>query len=238
MENGSFWYREHNSLDYDLMIESPPNIPAAQRAEERISVPGRDGVLRIDQGRYEPITVSYEMAFVPPGRRVEPLAREIKAWLLSGRGDYKLVDTYDKDYFRVASFSGPLDIENIFNWGARFTLDFLCNPYKYSHMGQYPLELSSASEITNPELFESLPRIRVIGSGRCELYLNNTTIKISDVSEYVDIDSEAKQVFKGTENMNPKTVMGEFPVLVPGENNFDWNSNVTSVEVIPRWRTL
>lgn len=238
MEAGSFWYRDHNSLDYGLMIEAPPNIPAAQRAEEQISIPGRDGVLRIDQGRYEAVTVSYNMAFVPRERRVEQLAREIKAWLLSGRGDYKLVDTYDKAYFRVASFSGPMEIENILNWGGRFSLNFLCSPYKYSHMGQRPLALSEAKDITNPELFESLPRIRVIGSGSCELYLNNTTIKISDVSGYVDIDSEAKQVFKGTENMNPKTVMGEFPVLAPGGNNFDWNSNVTSVEVIPRWRTL
>lgn len=236
---GSFHYRGTSSLDYGLMVATEPKIPTAQRGEEQVSVPGRDGVLRIDHGRFLPITVSYECGVKLFKRNgVERLMRGIKAWLVSGRGDYILSDSYDTDYFRIASFSGPMDIENTFDRGGKFTVSFLCHPYKYSHGGQFKTTIGATKTLVNIEPFESLPYIRINGNGSCELYLNNTTIGVSDVSEYVEIDSEAKQVFKGAVSMNGKTVMGDFPVLAPGKNDFDWNSNVTSVEIIPRWRTL
>lgn len=235
----SFTYNGVSTLDFGLIIAAPPRITAPQRDEETLDVPGSDGVLRIDHGRYKAVTKSYEISFDRKKRReVEWHARGIKAWLLSGRGDYVLSDTYDRDYFRVASFGGPLDMENVMQWGGRATIAFQCHPYKYSYSGQFRVCVGRLKTIVNAEMFESLPHIRIRGSGNCELYLNNTTIKVADVSDYVDIDSEAKQVFKGTTLMNSKTIMGDFPVFVPGENHMDWNSNVTSVEIIPRWRTL
>ena len=67
---------------------------------------------------------------------------------------------------------------------------------------------------------------------------STTTWMLSNVDEYIEIDSELMNCFKDTVLKND-TVTGEgFPVLKPGENSIACTGNVRRVEVIPRWRCL
>lgn len=59
-----------------------------------------------------------------------------------------------------------------------------------------------------------------------------------DVNEYIEIDGEIMNAYKGDLLQNSKMVTELFPKLTAGANNISWAGNVTKVEIIPRWCRL
>ena len=57
-------YDGKSSMDFGLYVGLNQNDNAPQRSTEDIVVPGRNGTLTIDNGRYENIDVSY-ICFIP-----------------------------------------------------------------------------------------------------------------------------------------------------------------------------
>ena len=123
-------------------------------------------------------------------------------------------------------------------------MTFNCKPYKYSFAGQQAV-VADTSEltITNPTAFESKPYIKLYGSGTVRLMImpdgqGTTTWVISDVDEYIEIDSELMNCFKGTVLKNDTVKGAEFPVFKPGTCTINCTGDVTRIEVIPRWCCL
>lgn len=68
--------------------------------------------------------------------------------------------------------------------------------------------------------------------------LNNSVWNISNVDEYLEIDSEQMNFYKGTALKND-TVTGEgFPVFKTGETILFVGDNIKKVTIIPRWCCL
>ena len=92
-----------NSADYGVYITGSGVYNAPKRAVENIVVPGRNGLLTIDQGRYENITVEYPaFAF---GKTREEFQQKITAFrnaIMSQIGYQRLEDTYHPDEYRMA----------------------------------------------------------------------------------------------------------------------------------------
>ena len=120
-------------------------------------------------------------------------------------------------------------------------MTFNCKPYKYSFAGQETVS-ADASEltITNPTAFESRPYIKLYGSGTVALLIQpqGRGMMISDLDEYIEIDSELMNCFKGTALKNDTVKGAEFPVLKPGICSINCTGDVTRIEVIPRWCCL
>ena len=83
----------------------------------------------------------------------------------------------------------------------------------------------------------SRPIIKVYGTGKGNVYIGNQNIVISDIDEYVTIDTEMQDAFKGSKNKN-NTVNTADVVLQPGNNAISFDGGVTSVEIKPRWVTI
>ena len=83
----------------------------------------------------------------------------------------------------------------------------------------------------------SRPIITVYGSGQGNVYIGNQNIAISNIDEYVTIDAEMQDAFKGLQNKNA-TVNTADIVLLPGNNAISFSGGVTSVEIKPRWVTI
>ena len=64
------------------------------------------------------------------------------------------------------------------------------------------------------------------------------TVQISELDEYVMLDSELQDAYKDTQNKNSTISAAAFPVLEPGENTIRWDGDVTGVEITPRWWTI
>ena len=173
------------------------------------------------------------------------ILRDIKGWLYSEPDRYhELTDSYDAEYFRYGVISGALDIEEQLNKVGSFTVTFNCKPFKYSFAGQQTIaEGSPRLIVTNPTAFDSKPYIKIYGNGLIRLMVQpegqgTSSWGFAGVDEYIEIDSEHMNCYKGTVLKNDILSGEGFPVLKPGENSIACAGNVRRVEVVPRWQCL
>jgi len=229
-------YDGKRSCDFGLHISGSGVFNAPERDVEIIEIPGRNGNLVLDNGRYRNITVSYPAYISREFPRYAAAARE---WLCSRSGYFRLEDTYNPEYFRLARFAGPIDFETRFlNWGAETNLYFDCKPQRFLKSGEQAISFSSNTTIWNPTNQDALPIINVYGSGECWLIVGTGQIVISDVNEYVTLDCDLQDAYKGDASQNENVSLNEFPVLHPGASTIYPGRGVTKIEVIPRWWTI
>ena len=60
----------------------------------------------------------------------------------------------------------------------------------------------------------------------------------NDIDEYLEIDSELMNCFKGTELKNGSVSGDGFPELSKGDNVLSFSGGITRVEIVPRWVSL
>lgn len=242
----SFTYNGKCSADFGLHIEKKDVFSAPEYAAEFISIPGRSGDIINPNRRFANIKVSYTVFLAR--KNVAALAavlRDIKGWLYSEPDRYhELTDSYDVKYFRYGVISGNLDIEEQLNKVGSFTVTFNCKPYKYSLAGQETVSAdASVLTITNPTAFESRPYMKIYGSGLIWLMVQpegqgTSSWGFAGVDEYIEIDSERMNCYKGTVLKNDILSGEGFPVLKPGTTTIACAGNVQRIEVIPRWCCL
>lgn len=239
----SFTYNGKCSADFGLHIEKKDVFSAPEYDAEFISIPGRSGDIINPNRRFANIKVTYTVFLAR--KNIAALAavlRDIKGWLYSEPDRYhEITDSYDAGYFRYGVRSGNLDIEEQLNKIGCFTVTFNCKPYKYSFAGQETVA-ADASEltITNPTAFESRPYIKLYGSGAVALMMQpqGRGMMISNLDEYIEIDSELMNCFKDTTPKNDTVTGDGFPMLKPGTTTIACAGNVQRIEVIPRWCCL
>lgn len=83
--------------------------------------------------------------------------------------------------------------------------------------------------------YRSKPYLKVFGSGT--LTVNGKSIVLRDVGDYIELDSDLQNAYRGTVDMN-RNMVGEFPEFVPGTNRVSWSGNITRVICEGRWRYL
>ncbi len=182
-----------SSQDFGLMVAEKNSFNGAERDVEFISVPGRSGDLVLDNGRYKNITVSYKLVLInktPYAFRT--LARKIKSWLLEKPGYFKLWDSYEPEYFRLAAYSGGADIEHEFEQLGSVTLNFNCKPFLYAFKGQTALDITDKKGlyIYNSESVVAKPEIRArfeLFSGQQRLTLNFRILPVLENSNIFEM---------------------------------------------------
>ncbi len=122
-------------------------------------------------------------------------------------------------------------------------MTFNCKPYKYSFAGQQTVAADDSTlTITNPTAFESQPYIKLYGSGTVTLNVSSAngtnSWAISAIDEYIEIDSELMNCYKGIVLKNDTVTGDGFPMLQSGASTVSCVGDVTRIEVIPRWRCL
>lgn len=228
-----------SSGDYGIQVEHPPEYQTPAKDYELIHIPGRNGDLVIDNGSYQNVNRSYQIAIGDERRDFTDMANIIAEWLHSASGYARLEDSYEPEYYRMAMFQSELSIENIVQHAGRVTVEFNCKPQRFLKSGEEILQLSSNTVLRNPTGFDSLPSITVYGSGQGELAVNGQAITISNINGFIVLDSDIQDVYKGSVNRNSDIILHNgFPRFIPGENNIAWRGGITDVEVIPRWWTL
>lgn len=105
----------------------------------------------------------------------------------------------------------------------------------YDISGLNSIQLSNNSILYN-YLDTSKPLIKAYGGGVSTITVNGQSFVI-DVGEYVYIDSALELTYKD-KNTAGNLQVGEYPVLINGENLISWDSNITKLEIQPNWRCL
>lgn len=117
-------YAGKNSKDFLLYLSGPGVYDSPQVDMELTSVPGKNGdIIRENakrgQRRFKNLDITYKAFFFDglPSRTAS-----VKSWLLSPVGYQVLHDTYDPDFFRMATCKEALAFEVSRNKGASMEL--------------------------------------------------------------------------------------------------------------------
>lgn len=221
----------------NIVVQKYPERTIAKRKYDVVSVPGRNGDLYFSQDAFENVVQEYDVYISAEQEKLPTMARKAAEWLQADPGYHELWDSYEPEIFRMAYYSGSRNIENIFQKFGRMKLAFSCKPQRFLTSGKEAKAFSAADTLYNPTAYNSKPEITIYGTGSGTLTINTQTITLTDLSEYIVIDSDLQDAYKGTLNANAK-MTGEFPELEPGANNISWTGGITGISIIPRWWTL
>ena len=159
----TIYFNGKSSADFGLIVEYYPESVHAARRGELISIPGRNGVIIREDGAYDTYTQTYQIWFRNTmNRDTYQNARDVAVWLLGASGFCRLEDTYEQEYFRLARFVGPLNVETVLKNHGRATLEFDVQPQRYLKSGETPLTFTGGASATimNPTQFEARPLLK------------------------------------------------------------------------------
>lgn len=122
----------------NLFVENYPArvIPRRRYSVEQIA--GKNGDLFFDEGTFENYTQTYNVYISgeKAGTNLNEALNKVTGWLYPAMTQYvKLRDDYDTSVYRRAYFTGGGDISNYFDKQGRGTLEFVCQPQRFSIAG-------------------------------------------------------------------------------------------------------
>ena len=160
------------------------------------------------------------------------------AYKLYKSGWQVLEDDYDTDHFRLAYFKGSYDIDNRHTRAGKFDISLVCRAERFLTAGNVPISVSSGGSIHNPTGYASKPLIHITGSGDGTLTVAGTTMEISNLSDYLNLDCDKQDAYRlPAENRN-SLVTGDYPVLKSGDNIVSFTGGIQTVTITPKWFTI
>lgn len=157
-----------DSSDYGIYISGEGVYNAPERAVELVNVPGRNGAIALDQGRYNNIKVTYPaMVLEADQEHFRERLSEFRNVILSQKGYQRLEDSYHPDEFRMGVYHNGLEVSDILTLarGGNFELIFDCKPQRWLTVGALPIPVDSGDVLQNPTVFDSSPLLEVEGYG-------------------------------------------------------------------------
>ena len=138
----SFTFDNENSLDSGIYITGEAVFNAPKRVVEMVNVPGRNGAIAIDEGRFENIPVKYPAGCFADN--MADFAEKVANFrnILASRFTYKrLEDTYYPDEFRMGLYRSGLEVDVVNQARAgKFDIEFDCKPQRFLKSGEIPVE--------------------------------------------------------------------------------------------------
>ena len=243
----SFTFDGINSLDSGVYITGQAVFNAPERVVDMIAVPGRNGAISIDQGRFENIEVTYPAGCFADSK--EDFAEKIADLRneFASRYTYKrLTDTYNPDEFRLGLYKAGLGVSAVrYNSAGEFDIVFDCKPQRFLTSGETAQTVTQSGSMANPTLFDAKPLLAVTGSGILTLGTQTMTIIARASSSsvlYIDCESqeawEVSGAGKASRNDYIQNAGEEFPVLSAGSNTVELGTGITQVVITPRWWRL
>lgn len=144
-----------NSKDYGVYITDVKVFGAPARDLEAVSIPGRNGDLLIDHGRYNNIDVVYSAVLQDKSNYASAI-EALRNALASRIGYKRLADDINTGEYRLATFKDGLDVSQMDKRTGEFEIAFNCKPQRYTLDGETPKVLvqnmtpSSTQTLTDP----------------------------------------------------------------------------------------
>lgn len=232
MRDDFFMFGEISSKDYGVGIRGNHLFDAPERDYTSYQVPGKNGDLVIDNNRYKNKPLVYEAYIV---RDFPTNVDGLRNALLAQKGYHKIEDTIHPKEFRMGIIK-PFEIEMAgIMKGGEFNITFDCKPQRFLKSGEQVISYIANGAIMNNTRFPAKPFLRIYGTGAGTVGIGSETITISSISDYVDIDCEIMDAFKGATNCNGNVSFTNDIVIQSGEVGITMTGNITKIDVTPRW---
>lgn len=191
---GFLTYDDKDCREFGIYVNSSGIHAAPERDIEEIEIPGRNGSLTIDHGRFKNIDIEYPALILDDYAN---MIDEFKGFMYSRSGGYhRLEDSFSPDYYRLAKFNNSIAPEaGMLDKYGKFIMTFNCDPRRFlkvrdtlNVVNEYtPLSGEHSkvyeTEIINPTYFASKPNIYFAG-----VYFKNVTF--TAVIKVINLDNE------------------------------------------------
>ena len=226
-------YAGRSTKEFGIFISGEGTFSSPERNTSSQEVPGRNGAILFDMGNYKNMPLKYP-AFIIKG--LPTRIRDFLNFAGAQIGYQRLEDTYHPYEFRMAKFktNPSIDTAGYMNRSGKFTLEFDCKPQRFLKSGEEITTLEADGVILNRTLQNAKPLLRVYGTAGA-IEIGAETIEISAIDDYVDIDCEIMDAYKGAVNCNGNISFTDDIVLSPGDNNISLSGGITKIEITPRW---
>ena len=233
---GVIIFNNKSSADCRIQVAHPPGYAYPERDYTITHIPGRNGDIIQDNGCYKNVERTYEVSFDAPNEDFATYANAVSAWLHSTTAYARLEDSYEPNYYRMATYQESNIFENLYNQAGTATIVFECKPQRFLKTGDNTITIQNSLTIMNPTGFEAYPLFKVTGTSGV-LTVNGNSITFSSIDDFVMLDCELQDAYKEHINKN-STISGTFPVLKTGSNTISWTGDISSVTMKPRWWTI
>lgn len=218
-----FIFNNINSKEKGILVNNLPPISKPERNYEELEIPGRNGKLYIDDESYNTFMYTITCTLMPDSN-----IREISKWL-NGTGKLILCTELDKMYDVL--IKDQIDYEQTYRICNQFEVNFEVQPIVKS-VEKKEINLTKEDSIIIQEsTYQIKPYLKIFGNGNITLTINNNSINLKNIEDYIELDCELEEAFKDNKNCNSKVECENFPILFPGENYFSWTGNITNLQI-------
>jgi len=235
-----FTYKGIRSKDMHLRVLNDVSFAAPTRDANMIQVPGRDGDLVIDNGRYNSVIRSIPCRLEAPNHmNVENLISQINNWLVSDTKFHEFEWENDPDFMYQATIEGDVISQRVLSRYGKTAIDFRLHPIKYLRSTLTPRQITTGTSIFNQFSIEAKPLIRIIGSGNITINIGGRPLVLERIGNGCIIDSETQTITDLQGRLTLFEYMcSPFPVLEAGNNQITFTRNDIQVHITPRLGAL
>ena len=221
-------FKDRPSGNLGITFTEMPSIPTGKRRTQFLTIPGRDGVLTLQDDSLEPFTLAFE------GHA--ECTRDALISYFSGSGRL-IFDLLPDRYYNVKIIDGvtighPLGDNRLL----KFLVVFEFEPF--ARLINNPLIVVGREvAVNNSYELKAYPYFKVEGSGDLIVKKNGSKVlEVKNINGYVELDSELNFIHRGYTSME-RNSKGIIPILDVGMNRLEFiGTGVTTVSIKYNWR--
>ena len=232
MRRDNFIFNSTNSKDLNVVVLEGPPTEINNEEYEEVEVEGRSGKLIIKKGTYPDLNKKFIVSLlVDETEDIYNLQDDITNWLFDIKDNKLIYDDLFKCYLvkRVICSEILTSFEEL----GDFEIEFICEPFKYLVDERY-INPKNNSNIYYQGTAPGEPNIKIYGSGNIQLTINDETVQINNVNQYVELDSKLLLCLNSDKTSKSRDMIGHFPLLTRGSNTISWTGSISKVEILPR----
>ena len=235
----AFTYKGITSRDMHLRVENELELSSTERDIELIEIPGRDGDLVLDNGRFKSVVKTFPCILVPPPKKdVESLVHPIHQWLACDVGYHDLLLEDDREFVYQGIIDNPVTTNKILSHLGKTVISFRLHPIKYLKTSLIEEPLTNGMTLTNPFGIEAKPMIRMIGNGNMTLTIGGRELVLQGIAGGCLIDSDTHTIMSLDGRVTLfERMFSPFPILKPGNNVINFPTHI-QVFITPRLGAL
>ena len=235
-----FTYKGIRSRDMHLRVLNDITFTSPTRDVKVMQIPGRDGDLIMDNGRFESVIRSVPCRLeAPTGTDVEELISQINNWLIDDAGFQTFTWDNDPDFRYLARVEGNVVSQRLLSHFGNATIRFRLHPIKYLESSMSEQQITSGTNIENPFTIEAKPIVRIVGNGDITVTIGGRSLMLRGVAGGCIVDSETQTIMSLDRRVTLfERMFSPFPVLRPGNNSITFSGSGVQVFITPRLGAL
>ena len=225
-----FSFLDKKSKDFGIVVEKYSDFYIPIKSFEKINIVGSDKV-EYRAGSYDPVTLSFECYIKD---KSPSKIREISKWLNSG-SEGKLIRGDDSEVYYNAKVVNAIPVSKVARKFSKFIIQFECEPFAYAVKDEVITSSESTITLENKGAVISKPIYKLYGQ-EATISVNGKSFTVYGIDDYVVIDTDLMDCYKGSESMNTNSVGNYIDLwLGIGINNIKV-SGASKIEITPKWR--